>query len=422
MKWFSAEKLYGKINFISAAGIVFFLPVFGRLIPVMVMLMTLNWLVFGRPHAHLARLFSEPVRLKMISFITIYLLYLAGMFYSRNKDFGWFDLEIKLSLFIFPLIFAGSVTPLFSAARLNLLLKIFLAGCVTGGIVLLIHAWVSQFFHGNPGSFFYTRLAWYFHSTYLAMYYNLASAISFFFYLNVEKEKPGRGRIFLAMGTFFIIMIFLLSSKAGILALAVIFTVILLMTWFLHQKRRLAVYLSIYGLSMLITGMVLTPSTWARFSAVRQAVTTQSDTTRIAPESNADRLAVWHVALNLIGRNFWCGVGTGDVKDELVKGYSLAGAVPAKEKKYNAHSQYLQTFVALGFPGFLALLFMFLLPGRYACKNRNYLYLIFLMIIVINAMTESILEVQAGVIFYAFFNLLLFTAGKTEGPGFPEPV
>jgi O-antigen ligase len=422
MKWLPQANLYERLSFLSVAGIVFFLPVFGRLVPVLIILMVLNWLLLGNPLTHFSRLIREPFRLKMISFSALYLLYIVGLFYSRNRDFAWFDLETKLSLLIFPLIFAGSAIPMFEAGRLKMLLNIFIAGCGVGATILLIHAGLNKFSYKIADSFYYTRLAWYFHSTYLAMYYNFACIICFLLFMNSGKMRRWFRLIYLLFGTFFIIMIFLLSSKAGILALATIFAALLVLTWKAGRNLKSAVTLGIYGILMMMAGVVLTPSTWVRFSTVGQAVRDESKTVRTAPESNADRLAVWGVAIDIINDNPLWGVGTGDVKDELVKGYTRVKAIPAIEKKYNAHSQYLQTFAALGIPGFSALLLMLGLPLWFALRKKYFLYFLFLVVIAINALTESILEVQAGVVFYSFFNMLLFSSGKTEGPGFPEPI
>jgi O-antigen ligase len=41
-------------------------------------------------------------------------------------------------------------------------------------------------------------------------------------------------------------------------------------------------------------------------------------------------------------------------------------------------------------------------------KQKKYIYTLFLVIIIINFMTESILETQSGVIFFAFFNTIFF--------------
>ncbi|HHZ64630.1 MAG TPA: hypothetical protein EYN51_03880 [Flavobacteriales bacterium] len=58
----------------------------------------------------------------------------------------------------------------------------------------------------------------------------------------------------------------------------------------------------------------------------------------------------------------------------------------------------------MGAVGFLLLIGGILAPLVQSIGRKKYVYLFFLLIIALNSLTESILEVQAGVIFYAFFN------------------
>ena len=121
-------------------------------------------------------------------------------------------------------------------------------------------------------------------------------------------------------------------------------------------------------------------------------------------ESTAERVLVWEQAIELIKEHPLLGVGTGDVKDALVEKYVLSGLEGVESEKLNAHNQFLQSFAALGLFGFLSLALGLLLPAVMAIKRGNSVFFIFIVIIIINALTESILEVQAGVVFYAFFN------------------
>ena len=78
----------------------------------------------------------------------------------------------------------------------------------------------------------------------------------------------------------------------------------------------------------------------------------------------------------------------------------------ALEHKLNAHSQFLQTGIALGIPGLSALVAMLLVPLSLR-RNRFILFISLTVIMTLNFLVESMLEVQAGVIFYAYFSSLL---------------
>jgi len=128
-----------------------------------------------------------------------------------------------------------------------------------------------------------------------------------------------------------------------------------------------------------------------------------------AEESTSERILVWRASAQIIKNNPLVGVGTGDVKEELMCEYQNENISYAIEKSLNAHNQYLQTGVAIGIIGLLFLLFTLFAPMFKAIELRDWIYFVFLFLIVINLLFESMLERQAGVVFYAFFNALLYS-------------
>jgi len=76
----------------------------------------------------------------------------------------------------------------------------------------------------------------------------------------------------------------------------------------------------------------------------------------------------------------------------------------------NTHNQYFETLVSRGIIAFVLLLGYFIIPIFIMVKNKKYsiIYLIFIMIISFNAFFEAVFEMQYGIIFFNFFNMLLF--------------
>ena len=102
------------------------------------------------------------------------------------------------------------------------------------------------------------------------------------------------------------------------------------------------------------------------------------------------------------------GVGTGDVKDVLLQKYQEKGITNAYLLRLNAHNQYLQTTIALGILGLLVVLGCLFLPLYEALRQKNILVFLFILIVAFNLLVESMFERQAGIVFYSFFNALLF--------------
>jgi len=148
--------------------------------------------------------------------------------------------------------------------------------------------------------------------------------------------------------------------------------------------------------------------TSSRFINMQKSVTQKSDTLGNSTEGSNERLSAWVSSLSLIREHPVLGVGTGDVKDELLATYGRNHYMTTLTKKLNSHNQYLQTYLSTGIAGFLTLAAMLAAPAFLAFRRKRYLYLSFILLFALNLLFESMLETQAGVVFYAFFNTFLF--------------
>ena len=83
----------------------------------------------------------------------------------------------------------------------------------------------------------------------------------------------------------------------------------------------------------------------------------------------------------------------------------------AIDNEINAHDMFFETMISVGVIGLLLLLAYFIIPLVLWIKTKRFdmLYCSFLLMIGFNALFESIFEVQLGIIFFCFFNSLLFT-------------
>jgi O-antigen ligase len=407
------HRVHQEIFFICCLLLAFFLPVFPRLLPVIIIVMMINWLVSGISLKTIPQLFKEKWRLLTLSFASLYVFYLLGMLYSSDYAYGWFDLEVKLSLFIFPLIFATSDLRIFTHSRIWFFFGSFLAGCLVGSMILLGHTWLVNVRSGVPDPFYYTNLAWYFHSSYLAMYYTFGIGIVLYFLSFDFKGQPILKTLCFALLIFYLeALIFLLSSKAGLVLLVI--TELLFVLLLIVKKVGLTRIVFVF----VILGIVFIgfskafPFAFTRMSNADSAIIS-SKTIQTNPEDGTvARMEIWKVSIGLIKQHFIFGVGTGDVKDVFMDAYQQQKLNPIYKKKLNAHNQYFQSFIALGVFGFSLLVASLLIPVYLSLRKKDFLYTIFLLIFAINILVESMLETQAGVVFYAFFNVFLFSIGE----------
>ncbi len=373
----------------------------------------MNWLIEGRFVKIFPQIFKDPRKWWTFSFSLIYLLYLVGLLYSSNFQYGWFDLEIKLSLFLFPLLFSTLDESVFDPAKIKFICKMFVLGCFTGSIILLIHALFSKLLYNTEDSFVYSNLSWSFHPSYFATYLAFAIAIiADFVFLNYNKMTVQARAGLMILVLFFFAIVFLLSSKAGIGSLILITVLYILFVMFRKKMFRLGISLIIISTLCFYAAFNLFPYVVMRITKSNTITTLNESSMRSDTSSTSERLVIWKTSWEIIKQHFIFGVGTGDVKDELMKKYKEKNLQALFEHKLNTHNQYLETFIALGIIGFLALLAMLILPGIRAIRTGNYLYFVFLMIFSFNILVESMLEIQAGVVFFAFFNSFFFWTGN----------
>ncbi len=403
--------VHDRIFFWCCIALVFLMPLYGRLLPPVISLMVLNWLVDGRFIKAFRGFFRNSFQKRMIAFSVIYFFYLLGMINTTNVESGLFDLEVKLSLLIFPLIFATTNASSLIRERIRYILFAFVAGCLMGCIFLLLHS-ADAMARGIQGSFVYTGLSWYFHPSYYSMYLTFAIAI-IADYLFVQKNSYRRqvtiGLIILIL--FFFVMIFLLSSKAGIGSLILVTMYNIIIVIFKKRTWKVSLLLVISALIWFFGAFWIFSFAVDRFSRIGK-----HDQPAEKSSSTDERIMIWQTSVKIIEQHFFSGTGTGDVKDELLKSYKEQDLQEIFQQRLNAHSQYLQVFIALGVLGFLVFMATLLIPAVYAFRKDSFLYLMFFIIIITNFLVESMLEVQAGVVFYAFFNCILFLWTKETVP------
>src|SRR5690606_6032522 len=119
-------------------------------------------------------------------------------------------------------------------------------------------------------------------------------------------------------------------------------------------------------------------------------------------DGNDLRMVAWTCSVQCLRTGPW-GAGTGDIKHALMDCYGAKGATEAAKRDLNSHSQFLQGAVALGWPGLLSTLLLALVPLLRGWRDRNVPLLVFMALFVVNAAVESVLEVQAGVLFFGLF-------------------
>ncbi|MEN8839417.1 MAG: O-antigen ligase family protein [Flavobacteriales bacterium] len=329
-----------------------------------------------------------------------------SLVYTENLTAGLKSLETKFSLAIFPLFLPF----LFSAEWVKRnIMKLFLTSGLFYIIVSLFDATLDYYSTNSTASFFYSKLGIglfqegsFIHPTYSAFFYNVL--VSYLGVQIIEKSSRIRSKSLVLFQFILIcVFIFLLSSKFGILALAV--NLILLLGYYIKKRKKIIPAVVIFLLFSVLSVLIISQSPLKkRFAASYSALTTQSD----KPSSTKARLDVWAETYEIILENSIFGVGTGDIRDELMSKYQEKEYFLYQKRGYDSHQQFLQTFASLGVLGFVILIAIFVTLFRQSITTHNFLLFSFTLLFLLFGLVESMLERQAGVVFFVFFGLYLF--------------
>jgi O-antigen ligase len=396
--------------------IAFFIPVLPKILPGLIITAVIVWFILVIRQSNSNGLITDG---KVFLLLFLYCLYVAGMFYTINYSHGLKDLETKLSLLVFPLIFS---TVRFPKADRTRILLFFLAGCFTAMAYNIINSAYNFYTeYSVRGSFNYTNFLYFnlsqiIHPSYLALYFCLAVSIIIDWIQN-QYVKLSKYLLYFAL-LCLIIFIFMLSSKAGILTLITVLTYYLVIFLKKVAIKNLKIKQLLIPAAFIIFSVImylfLVPGATKRLEINPRLFTTENVIAKDTEDSSELRVLIWQNAVEIIENNLWFGIGTGDVRDALMRKYEDKHIKRAIMFQLNAHNQFLQTWIAVGIPGLIALLIWLFLLIKNGLLERDHNQIIFGIILFINFLFESMLETQAGVIFISFFTCLFLFSNNSH--------
>lgn len=342
-------------------------------------------------------------------FGAFYALHLLGLAWSTDLGFGLFDLQIKLGLVLLPLAAIAVKEVLPDALRRSMVA--FTLGLLAAFALSLLKALQCRMSGGGAECFAQSAISFDLHPSYAAWYAVWALAYWGDAVLRGAIIAPDERWLVGAAVPALLAHVALMASKSGIIGLALVglFLVVLALMHAHGRMRWMVPFVAAIGMVMglLLGGERIAARMGAAKDALDRAMAGDA-TLAASEEGSAMRLMAWGCSVDLL-KEHPLGVGTGDVKNELVACYAAKGAEPAATRRLNSHSQFLQGGAALGWPGVLVMLALALVPLALAVKRRSAALGLFALLFIVNAAVESVLEVQAGVVLMGLFMGLLAT-------------
>lgn len=356
-----------------------------------------SWLLFDKE-----RFFSglkNPWFILMFGFL---ILHCISAFFSANKHEASTAIEVKLSFLAFPYFFFLYKIKDSTVKRMAIA---FVTGCFFALMICLVRATYIYFTTGQ-NEFFYNLFSVLIHAGYFSMYMLFCILIVAFAY----PKWFGKDKWVSIIGYFLILAfltgIFLCASKIGYIA-AILILIIAPIIRFKHKLN-----LKIFAISFVVLVTVFFvmikafPKPFERLSNVFTTLSAKN-IDKTSGESTAVRLLIWHESMEIVKENFWTGVGTGDANDVLQERYRKNGLTGALEHNLNTHNQFFQTTIALGVVGLIVLVILTAGVLIYAIMKKDILLILFSIIILLNFLVESMLQTQAGVLFFTGFLCML---------------
>ena len=341
-------------------------------------------------------------------FVSIYFIHLLGFFYTSNFKYAFTDIEIKLPLIIFPIIIFGKGY-IEEKLKKNILFS-FVLGCFVSSIISFFYAYKKYLITKDVSSFLYEGLMYIMHSSYFSMYLTFSIFIILFHLMKKNDDDKYKlinlGYFFMII--FFIVTIVFLSSRAGLIAL--ILSIFIFIFYLIKLKKYFTSFLILFfyiGSIFLMFNLV--PKTVVRFKSLNSDRISYGESPKKIDINSKDlRLVILETSIKLFFERPFFGVGTGDIKDVLVKSYKKDNFIAGFQQKLNCHNQFFQFLIAFGIVGFLVIIFSLYYPVLISIKQGNYIYVYLVILISFNCLFESMLETKAGVEFFSFFNSILF--------------
>ncbi len=339
-------------------------------------------------------LFSQPLAIVMMLF---YLLHLISMAYTENTSVGWNDLLLKTSLFLLPLFITStffiSNHKRFQVLKVFALLMMFMAA---SDIILSSIRYIET---SRSEVFFYVELTHFLprQPHYVSWYYSFAVFIA------AHQVLTNQGKKFwwLAGMVLLLISLVLLSSRIFYIAFVLVFTVSTFKLFNANLLSKSRLRLLILGTSFFLLCILMIPNTSSRIIDAKNEF---ESFVGVSSKHTNPRAHLWNHGIQLILKKPILGYGVGDARGLLTKSFE-GNKSDFFKNNHNFHNQYLQSWAEVGILGVLFLIVLMMMP--FLQKNQHPLFLIFLGLTLIGFLTESMLERQAGVIFFAFMYPLL---------------
>lgn len=230
-----------------------------------------------------------------------------------------------------------------------------------------------------------------YHHAYIALYAVVAMVFVYDDLVSRWSTMKGWLRwLLIASLPLMICYVVVVNSRAGMLAMGLTVLACVAHLTITRRSWQLGLGIGVLVVAGIVAATQLVPGYSDRISSTLENV--EDDARTSINRSN------WHA----YGQSPVLGYGVGDYHAVQVEQYGEDGFEFGANAGFNAHNQYMESLLAAGVAGLLALLLFLLMPLAIALRTRSqrcFVVALFSAIVMFNLLFESMLERQMGLLF-----------------------
>lgn len=242
---------------------------------------------------------------------------------------------------------------------------------------------------------------------------NAISILIISYLLLFSKHKRYRG-VFATLLIVFLICFHILSSRTGLVSLYASIGVSLVIYAFVKKDYKSSIAVILVVLAVNALAFSFSSSFKNKFANSVEDIESWDQSESINYKSMGMRIESYKNSLEIIKKNMWFGVGTGDMEHVIQVSYEDRNTVLYKENRIGPHNQFLEFGIKYGLLGIIYMLVFFFYWFKRALKPLDMLLLSSVLLLLFSSQFESLLERQVSIFFTAALYPILINAFSVE--------
>lgn len=392
------DNLGNKISFYHLAVFLVSLPFYRFYSHVVLISFAIHTLI------HFNKLTLKPLFTKRTLILqSVFFVTVISSIYATNKTLAFNEWWLDVTILLIPVLFC--INPLDLKKYYPQLLTIFSLGCAATIVYLYVNAIITIRFYDMPLSMVFSP-AFTNHNfsqpiDIHATFFSLQIAVALVFTISaLIKARRLTNRIFYSLiGLILLAGIVQLSSKSVFAALFL--TINIALPLFLFQGVRRVRFITITASStIIIAGLLFSSRTFRDryITELKEDFSSLKTNQRVEP-----RILRWGLAIELIEKSPVIGYGAGSEIPLLQDKYFAKKYYTSYLHHLNAHNEYISFMIKSGIWGLAVYILTLVYGFRIAIRKRDIVFFMFMMLLAVVSLSENILDVDKGVMFYSFF-------------------